>query len=385
MKSLVFLLIIFSLPGLHASKTKPRVQSGTISSHQQVKFKKVKSGDTLYSILKQHNFDQQAMGKVLGKPVFPKSYTLIPGNKYRVKKIKGKQITEIRFYDNSSDVAFEFWKNSIDAGGRLVKIKYDRQVQNIEGKIVGSIFTSIKTHVPDNQIVQRFMDAYIFEFNLKKDIKRNAPFKITYEKLYDEGVFIKNGEILKTSLFIDGQTEDRTFIKFPGGGAFVDLADPQFDRPFYSPVSYASISSLYQPRRLHPIKRVRISHLGIDYELPEGENVYSVLAGRVLRKGRNRAAGNYVVIKHNNGLESYYNHLEEIHKSVKKGTYVHSGQIIGTIGCTGYCTKAHLHFAIKKNGKYLNPIKYVKTYPYHKKEFVKKTIAKLDKSKNLSL
>lgn len=325
------------------------------------------------------------MGQVLRKPVFPKSYTLIPGNKYRVTKHVGKSILEIRFYDNQTNMAYEFWRNNIDAGGRAINVKYNKQVSSVSGKIVGSLFASIKAHIPDNQIVQRFMDAYIFEFNLKKDIKRNAAFKITYEKLYDDGVFIKHGEILKTSLFIDNKTEARTFVSFPGGGAFVDLSDPQYDRPFYSPVSYASISSLFQPRRLHPIKRVRISHMGIDYELPAGENIYSVLAGRILRTGRNRAAGNFIVIKHSNGMESYYNHLSKIHKSAKKGTYVHSGQIIGSIGCTGYCTKPHLHFAIKKNGKYLNPIRFVKTYPYHKKDAVKKTIAKLTKEKTISL
>ena len=112
------------------------------------------------------------------------------------------------------------------------------------------------------------------------------------------------------------------------------------DKPLYSPVAYQHYSSLFKPRRFHPIKKRRQAHLGLDFELPAGHAVYTVQSGRVLRTGKNRAAGNFVVVRHQSGLESYYNHLQSISPEVKKGRQVFNGQKLGTIGCTGYCTKA---------------------------------------------
>ncbi|MEZ4870859.1 MAG: M23 family metallopeptidase [Bdellovibrionales bacterium] len=98
------------------------------------------------------------------------------------------------------------------------------------------------------------------------------------------------------------------------------MSDLQESRPLYAPVNYVRISSEFKRRQYHPIKKRRIAHLGIDFELPAGEPVYTAGKGVVLRKGKNRAAGRYVVVKHANNIESYYNHLESIDPKIKVGS-----------------------------------------------------------------
>ena len=67
--------------------------------------------------------------------------------------------------------------------------------------------------------------------------------------------------------------------------------------------------------------------------------------------------GNYIEIKHKEGISSFYAHLNKI--NVKKGDRVNQRQEIGKSGNTGIGTGPHLHFGVKKNGKSDNPTKYL--------------------------
>ena len=64
--------------------------------------------------------------------------------------------------------------------------------------------------------------------------------------------------------------------------------------------------------------------------------------------------GNYVVIDHGNGYTSAYAHMNAINVGV--GQNVARGQLIGAVGCTGFCTGSHLHLEIKRGGSFVNPL-----------------------------
>jgi murein DD-endopeptidase MepM/ murein hydrolase activator NlpD len=122
--------------------------------------------------------------------------------------------------------------------------------------------------------------------------------------------------------------------------------------------------------------------LGVDFELPEGADLFATNSGRVIRVGQNRAAGKYVVLRHENGMESYYNHMHTIAKNLRVGSQIASGQLLGTVGCTGYCTKPHLHFALKKKGRFVDPVPYLKSYPYPHKSLIARHMAALSEENN---
>ncbi len=328
-------------------------------------FKKVSSGDTIYGILSKVGFDREARNAAISKKILPSSFTLAPGDIYEVISHSKTGKTIVRFYDDFKNLTYDFWMKGKDiAGASIGKTAFTKKKVSVEGKIVGSIVGSIRAKTGDSLMGYRFMDAFIVDYDLKKRVHKNAKFKMTYEKLYAGDQFIRNGQIVKADLEIDDKLVQREFISTPEGGIYYDKEDSQKSRPLYSPVGQVRISSLYQPRRFHPVRKVYRAHLGIDYELPEGEKVFAAQRGRVVRFGRNRGAGNFVVIKHNNGLETYYNHLKTLAPNLRKNQILYPGAVIGEIGCTGLCTKPHLHFAVKKNGKYVNPIKYVRRYAY---------------------
>ena len=106
---------------------------------------------------------------------------------------------------------------------------------------------------------------------------------------------------------------------------------------------------------LSPSPGQKRKHNGVDYGAPTGTPVWSVAKGRVTYSGWAGASGKLVVIAHSNGYVTIYAHLSKIH--VAKGQYVGQRQVIGRVGSTGRSTSPHLHFGMKKNGRYVDPLR----------------------------
>jgi len=95
-------------------------------------------------------------------------------------------------------------------------------------------------------------------------------------------------------------------------------------------------------------------HKGLDIKVATGDTIYAAWSGkvRVVRYERG-GYGNFIVIRHNNGLETIYGHLSK--QLVRENEVVRSGQPIGLGGNTGRSTGSHLHFETRLCGVALNP------------------------------
>lgn len=105
--------------------------------------------------------------------------------------------------------------------------------------------------------------------------------------------------------------------------------------------------------RIHPITRKRAMHWGIDIAAPVGTFVYALADGEVIMARGNGKAGNEIKIDHGNGLQTRFLHMDK--RTIKVGSKVRTGQVIGTVGDTGRVTGPHLHFEVKVNGRTVNP------------------------------
>jgi murein DD-endopeptidase MepM/ murein hydrolase activator NlpD len=98
-------------------------------------------------------------------------------------------------------------------------------------------------------------------------------------------------------------------------------------------------------------------HPGIDIAVPAGTAIKAAAGGTVIYAGGLGGYGNLTVIDHGNGLATAYGHQSSI--GVANGASVAQGQVIGYVGCTGYCFGAHLHFEVRVNGEPVNPLNYL--------------------------
>lgn len=104
--------------------------------------------------------------------------------------------------------------------------------------------------------------------------------------------------------------------------------------------------------------RSRDNHKGIDIGAPKGTPIKATASGTVLHSGnKNDGYGNYVILSHGNGVQTYYAHCSEL--LVSKGQSVEQGQVIAKVGSTGISTGNHLHFEVRINGVAQNPQNYV--------------------------
>jgi murein DD-endopeptidase MepM/ murein hydrolase activator NlpD len=143
----------------------------------------------------------------------------------------------------------------------------------------------------------------------------------------------------------------------PGQEVFVPGGRPLDRGTFIWPlISYGRISSGFG-YRFHPILRRRLWHSGIDLTAGHGAPVRAARSGRVIGAGWNGGLGKTVILRHDMGFQTVYGHCSRIR--VKSNQYVKKGQVIASVGRTGQATGPHLHFEVRKNGRSVNPLRYL--------------------------
>lgn len=121
---------------------------------------------------------------------------------------------------------------------------------------------------------------------------------------------------------------------------------------WFSPVPSNAITSGYG-YRTYPRKQF---HEALDLKAYY-EPVRAARSGRIIYSGWLGGYGNVVIMEHENNLKTLYAHNSKLY--VRAGDYVSGGKVISRSGCTGYCFGAHLHFEISKDGKNVNPGKFI--------------------------
>lgn len=106
------------------------------------------------------------------------------------------------------------------------------------------------------------------------------------------------------------------------------------------------VTSKFGPRK----KRY---HYGVDIDLETGDSVNVAFDGKIRIAKKSKSYGNVIVVRHDNGLETYYAHLSKI--NVVVGQEVFAGDVIGLGGNTGRSRGSHLHFEVRYLGHPINP------------------------------
>ena len=127
--------------------------------------------------------------------------------------------------------------------------------------------------------------------------------------------------------------------------------------PAGRPIKRGWISS-YFGYRTDPFNGRRARHDGIDLAGKQGSEVISVASGVITWAGKRYGYVNLVEINHGNGYVTRYGHNEIV--EVKVGDAVKKGDTIARMGSTGRSTGPHVHFEVHKNGRVVDPMRYVR-------------------------
>ncbi|PVV09260.1 MAG: hypothetical protein B6D72_11920 [gamma proteobacterium symbiont of Ctena orbiculata] len=128
--------------------------------------------------------------------------------------------------------------------------------------------------------------------------------------------------------------------------------------PTGRPVKKGWISSYYGMRN-DPFSGKRSMHKGMDFAGKDGSEVVAVAAGVVTWSGERYGYGKLIEINHGKGYITRYGHNKEI--LVEVGDRIKQGQVIARMGSTGRSTGPHVHFEVVRNGRTIDPTRYILT------------------------
>ena len=213
--------------------------------------------------------------------------------------------------------------------------------------------TGRKHDLPDPAIKQ-IVAMYAYDVDLTKKVTPGDSIEIL------ETVPDKSGhqELLYVGLKLANTMHDLYRFRTPDGQ--VDYYDPSGEsgKRFLTrrPVRGGGRITSRFGYRVHPIFHTRKLHSGVDLAARSGTPIYAAGDGVVEKAQWVSGYGRFVMIKHVNGYETGYGHMRAFAKGLSRGDTVRQGQIIGYVGSSGFSTGPHLHFEVKVNSHFVDPL-----------------------------
>ena len=211
---------------------------------------------------------------------------------------------------------------------------------------------ALAQHVSAETIL-KILRVQSYDVDFKQKVKPGD----TFEAFFDANNDAEAGELLYTSMTIDGL--QRKFYRFRTPDDVVDYYDEQGNSAkkflMRNPVKGGRYTSGFGERR-HPLLGVMRMHTGVDWAAPVGTPILAAGDGTVELVGGKGGYGNYVRIRHANGYSTAYGHMSRYAEGVAPGVSVKQGQVIGYVGSTGLSTGPHCHFEVLVNNNFVNPM-----------------------------
>jgi len=320
---------------------------------------KVKTGDTLVSILKSfsvNKYEVQKIAEILNNTDIKNlnqnstlKFTLEnTDNLKNVNKIL-IPITKSRKLEIFKDI-----KNNTFAKRDLIT-NLEKRIVLKEGVIKSSLYKSAtKENISPNVIIE-FARLYGFQVDFQRDIRKNDSFQIIYEVFVDEnGKIFENGNIIYANLMLRGQYNQLYYFPKKNFNGHYDENGKSVKKALMkTPINGARLSSSFGMRK-HPILGYNKMHRGTDFAAPEGTPIMASGDGVIVKAGWCGGGGNCVKIKHNKTYQTVYAHMKNFSNLAVPGNRIKQGQIIGYVGSTGLSTGPHLHYEVIENGKKIN-------------------------------
>lgn len=230
----------------------------------------------------------------------------------------------------------------------------------VRGELDGESFYSSAVSAGVNDVlVGEFANAFRYDFDMQREVAKGDVFEAAYEQRINAG-----GEPVGLPVLVyaalQTAAKSRTLYRFrPPGVAEAEWFDSSGRSArralMRTPIEAARISSNFG-MRMHPILGFMRLHAGTDFAAPVGTPIFAAGDGVVLFAGPKGPNGNFVKLRHDNGWETLYLHMNRIWPGIAVGTRVAQGQQIGEVGTTGRSTGPHLHYEVHIDGQPVNPL-----------------------------
>jgi len=341
------------LPALLALRTRDAAPIGAIEKEVTVG-----EGDTLSGILNEHGVSIDQMPSVLQDDVVDAHLsTLKVGQRFHV-----VQFPDGRFHSLSAklghDTRVTIGRATDGFAVAAVNLPVEKERVVTSGTIDQSLYLAAEAAELKQSTIMNLADIFQWELDFARDIRKGDHFAVVYDRLYREGRYIGDGDILAAEFERGGRTHRAIrFTDETGKSGYYDPDGTSKRRTFLRhPVDVVRITSGFDPNRLHPVLHQIRAHRGVDYGAPHGSPVRATADGIVRFSGHKSAYGQTVLLQHGKTIKTLYAHLSRISDKSVAGARVRQGEVIGYVGNTGRVTGTHLHYEFRVNDTHVDPL-----------------------------
>jgi murein DD-endopeptidase MepM/ murein hydrolase activator NlpD len=314
----------------------------------------VKSGQSLDTIFKSQGYSAGLLHNILALNAETRNLKKIrPGDIFGFQNNSDGEFTRMRYsLDEASFLIVEQAPDGLSVS--TLPRQISSKILEARGSIDSSLFLAGKAAGLSDGMVMKLANIFGWDIDFVLDIRTNDRFSLIFEKIYRDGEYLRDGEILAATFINQGDKYQAIRYEADNGPQYYAPDGRHMRKAFLrAPLNFSYISSSFNPKRFHPIlKRVK-AHNGIDYRAPTGTPVYAAGDGRVIKSSKDQYNGHHVFIQHANNIVTKYLHFTN--RAVKNGERVKQGEVIGYVGATGLAEAPHLHYEFVVNGAHRNP------------------------------
>jgi len=315
----------------------------------------IRRGDTLDKLFRKHDLDLGDLSRISKLDEARKRFRkLKPGDEFTIVHDQGNLVSMNSNLDLTSTLNIERSESGFTA--EVVERPIEKRKRMKYGVIETSLFESAAIAGLSDRVIMNVAGIFAWDVDFVLDIRTGDNYYVQYEEIWQNGEFVKDGEIIAAEFNNNGRKYQAIrFIDDNGRSDYFTPDGHSVRKAFIrAPVDFTRISSNFNPRRKHPILNTIRAHRGVDYSAPRGTPIRAAGDGKVIFRGVKNGYGNAVILQHGGNITTLYAHMSRF-AGARVGSRVRQGQSIGYVGSTGLATANHLHYEYRLNGVHRNP------------------------------
>jgi murein DD-endopeptidase MepM/ murein hydrolase activator NlpD len=312
--------------------------------------------DTLDAIFRRLALDPADLAAIRHLPGIRQSLDLLkPGDAIKLKHAD-RELEELS-RKVSETQTLDVVREDSGFAAKVLSNPVQTRIRTAKATIDSSLFEAAEAAEMSDTVALKLAQIFAWDIDFVLDIREGDQFTAVYEQIYQDGTYRHDGEILAAEFVNDGKVYRAVrFVNEDGRvGYYAPDGKPMRKAFLRAPVEFTRVSSGFNPHRLHPILNLIRGHMGTDYAAPVGTPVHAAGDGHVSFKGERGGYGNAIVLNHGGNVATLYGHMSRFAKSIRVGSHVQQGQVIGYVGMSGLATGPHLHYEYLMNGVHKNP------------------------------
>jgi murein DD-endopeptidase MepM/ murein hydrolase activator NlpD len=337
-----------ALPALASAST-----SGTFERESVIQ-----SGDTLSSALSRLKIDDLEIQRLLATDAVRQLASSIrAGKRIQATTTLDGQLLTIQF-ERSDAPALTVRRQGESFVAEESSELLETRVVMRSGRILSSLYGATDSAGIPDKIADQMAETFSTSLDFREDLRRGDTFSVIYTVNYRNGEPIAAGKLLAAEFVNAGKPFRAVLFRDPFGRE--DYYTPEGEslkKGFLrSPLEFSRVTSSFSNSRKHPVYGFHRAHTGVDFGAPTGTRVKATGDATVVFAGRKGGYGNLVILRHQNGYETYYAHLSAFASGIRPGRAVSQGQVVAYVGSTGASTGPHLHYEVRIAGRPQNPM-----------------------------